>query len=101
VKDDRVYLDHICECIHRIEEYTIEGSDTFFTNKMIQDAVIRNLQILAESTQRISNSLNIRHPEVEWCRISRFRNVVVHNYLGINLNRVWEIIEQNLPDLKL
>jgi uncharacterized protein with HEPN domain len=82
VKDDRIHLDHISECIRRIELYTIEGRDTFFTNIMVQDAVIRNLQTLAESTQRISNSLKITHPEVEWRRISRFRNVVVHNYPG-------------------
>jgi uncharacterized protein with HEPN domain len=68
---------------------------------MIQDAVIRNLQTLAESTQRISNSLKTAHPEVEWRGISDFRNVVVHNYMGINLNRVWDIVVQNLPALKL
>jgi uncharacterized protein with HEPN domain len=101
VKDDRLYLVHISECIQRIELYTVEGRDTFIANTMIQDAVIRNLQTLAESTQRISNSLKAAHSEVEWHRISAFRNVVVHNYMGIELNRVWDIVKQNLPDLKL
>jgi uncharacterized protein with HEPN domain len=92
VNEDRTYFAHISECIYRIGQYTVEGKGTFFTNTMIQDAVIRNLQTLAESTQRISSPLKAMHPEVEWRGISDFRNVVVHNYMGINLNRVWDIV---------
>ena len=101
MKDNRLYLIHITECIQRIELYTVEGRDAFFTNTMIQDAVIRNLQTLAESTQRISNPIKTAHPEVEWYRISAFHNVAVHNYMGIRLSWIWDIVEQNLPALKL
>lgn len=80
MKDDRLYLMHILECIERIQRYTAEGKDFFFVDTKTQDAVNRNLQTLAESTQRISSSLREGHPEVEWRSISAFRNVVVHDY---------------------
>jgi uncharacterized protein with HEPN domain len=100
VKDDRVYLDHIQQCIIRIEQYTAAGRETFAVDTKTQDAVLRNLHTLAESTQRLSAPLKARHPEVEWAAMAGFRNVLVHDYLGINLNRVWEIVESDLPDLK-
>jgi uncharacterized protein with HEPN domain len=65
-----------------------------------QDAVLRNLQILAESTQRISPELKRDHPEIDWRGISGFRNVLVHDYLGVNLITVWGIIEGPLKELK-
>lgn len=61
---------------------------------------MRNLQVLAESTQRLSESTKSKHTGIDWPRIAGFRNVLVHDYLGVNLVRVWEIIERNLPDLK-
>jgi len=65
-----------------------------------QDAVMRNLQTLAESTQRLPISLKTAHAEVSWERIAGFRNVLVHDHLGINIGRVWEIVEHGLPELK-
>lgn len=100
MKDDKLYLLHIRECIERIERYTVEGKDAFLADTKTQDAVIRNLQTLAESTQRISPSLKMSHPDVEWRSIAAFRNVAVHGYLGIDLNQIWEIILHDLPDLK-
>jgi len=67
---------------------------------MIQDAVLRNLHTLSESTQRLSDALKVHYPEVDWTSIAAFRNVVVHDYLGIDLPRVWDIVERDLPDLK-
>jgi uncharacterized protein with HEPN domain len=100
MKDNRLYLIHIQECLTRIELYTVEGKDAFLTDIKTQDAVLRNLQTLAESTQRLSDELKAAHPDIDWRRISGFRNVLVHDYLSVNLIRVWEIIERNLPDLK-
>lgn len=99
--DNRAYLEYIRECIERINEYTYQGREVFLANSMIQDAVLRRLQTLAESTQRLSDDLKARVTEVDWRSISGFRNVLVHDYLGgIDLNIVWDIIEQDLPDLK-
>jgi uncharacterized protein with HEPN domain len=100
LKDDRLYLIHILESIERVEEYTSEGWEQFQADKKTQDAVLRNLQILAESTQRISSELKRDHPEIDWRGISGFRNVLVHDYLGVNLITVWGIIEGPLTELK-
>lgn len=99
MKDDR-YLIHIRESIARIEEYPAEGREAFFADTRTQDAVLRNLQTLAESTQRLSADLKAAHPEVDWRGISGLRNILVHDYLGINLVRVWENVERDLPILK-
>jgi uncharacterized protein with HEPN domain len=100
VKDDRLYLIHVHESITRIEEYTAEGREAFFADTRTQDAVLRNLQTLAESTQRLSADLKAAHPDVDWRGIHGLRNILVHDYLGINLARVWEIVEGDLPILK-
>ena len=100
MKDNKLYLIHILECISRIEQYTAEGKDAFLRDTRTQDAVLRNLQIMSESTQRLSSDLKAAHPEVAWDRIAGFRNVLVHGYLGINMARVWEIVEHSLPGLK-
>ena len=99
--DNRAYLEYIRECIERITEYTSEGREAFFANTMIQDAALRRLQTLAESTQRLSDDLKVRVTEVDWRSVSGFRNILVHDYLGgIDLNIIWDVIEQDLPDLK-
>jgi uncharacterized protein with HEPN domain len=100
MKDDRLYLIHVGECIERIERYTASGQVAFQDDTLIQDAVLRNLHTLTESTQRISDSLKAAHPKVGWREIAQFRNVVVHDYLGIDLARVWDIVQHDLPSLK-
>lgn len=101
MKDDTVYLRHIQECIGRIEENVRDGRDVFLASHTLQDAVIRNLQTMAESTQRLSDVLRARHPEIEWHRIAAFRNVLVHDYLGIDVERIWQIMQRDVPQLKL
>ena len=100
MRDDRLYLIHITECIDRIERYTASGLSAFLSDTMIQDAVLRNLHILSESTQRLAEDLKNKHPEVGWASIAAFRNVIVHDYLGVDLPRIWEIVRHDLPDLK-
>jgi uncharacterized protein with HEPN domain len=100
MKDDRLYLIHITECIERIERYTAAGHAAFLADTMIQDAVLRNLHTLSESTQQLSDALKARHPEVDWPNIAAFRNVIVHDYLDVDLAQIWHIVERDLPDLK-
>ena len=100
MKDDRAYLLHIAECIRRIEENTSGGRDEFLTSHTLQDAVLRNLQTMSESTQRLSEELRTKHPETDWRRIAAFHNVLVHDYLGIDLERVWQITRQEVQQLK-
>lgn len=100
MKDDRLHLLHIVECIDRIESYTREGRDSYLADRKTQDAVVRNLQTLAESTQRLSPGVKAHHVGIDWVAIAGLRNVLVHDYLGVNQIRVWEIVENYLPDLK-
>ncbi|MEA3548784.1 MAG: DUF86 domain-containing protein [Thermodesulfobacteriota bacterium] len=102
MKDDTLYLIHIVECINRIETY-VEGFDyeKFLESALIQDAVLRNLQVLAESTQHLSSKFKDAHSEVEWYKISGLRNILVHDYLGIDIDTVWNIVVRKLPDFKL
>lgn len=72
MKDDRLYLIHITECIERIMRYTALGGETFFSDTLIQDAVLRNLHTLSESTQRLSDALKAEHPEVNWTSIAAY-----------------------------
>ena len=91
MKDDKLYLIHVRESIERIEQYVRCDRDAFMGSPMIQDAVFgRNLQVLAESTQRVSETLKSGHPEVPWREIVGLRNVLVDDYLGVDLVRVWK-----------
>jgi uncharacterized protein with HEPN domain len=101
LKDDGVYIIHICECIERKERYTEGGREFFPADMKTQDAVLRNLHTLSEFTQHLSPAMKASHPEVDWRGISGFRNILVHDYLGVNLVRVWEVVDRDLPDLKV
>ena len=100
MKDDRVYIEHIIDCIDRIDEYTQNDQFVFMNSTMVQDAVIRNLQTISESTQKLSDKLKAEHPEINWKAISGFRNILVHNYLGLDLTQIWVVIENRLPQLR-
>ena len=101
MKDDKLYLIHIAECIERIESY-VSGVDkeAFMNSSFVQDAVIRNLQIMAESSQRLSDRIKQAQRKVDWYKIVGFRNVLVHDYLGVDMETVWNIIEKEIPALK-
>ena len=101
MKDDTLYQIHICECIDRIHSYVHGMTESSFkSSSLTQDAVLRNLQILSESTQRLSDEFKSRHNEIEWHKIAGLRNLLVHDYLGIDINTVWVIINKELTTLK-
>ena len=99
-KDDLPYLQHIKICLERIEQYAAVGRDAFSKDTKTQDAILRNLQTMAEATQKLSASLKTKHPEVPWTKLSGFRNILVHNYLGLNMDRIWDVVEKNVPEFK-
>jgi uncharacterized protein with HEPN domain len=97
---DKVYVEHILECIDKINEYTGRDRDRFMRDELVQDGVLRRLQTMAESTQKLSDDLKENILDIDWRALSGFRNVLVHDYLnGIDLDRVWDAIENYLPDL--
>jgi len=87
------------DSILRIDEY-IESKELFYESHLVQDAVVRNLQVMAESSQRLSEKVKNKYPEIPWNDISGFRNVLVHDYLGVDLDVIWSVIEQELPKLE-
>lgn len=96
MKDDRVYLAFILECIRDIHEF-VDGDLQRLDEKRTLYAVERALQVMAESTQRLSPELRQDHPEVEWPAIAGLRNVLVHDYFGVDIERIREIVSEDLP----
>jgi len=92
MKDDRLCPVHILDCIDHIWQFTRDGKDSFVADRKTQ-GVLRNLHTLSESVQRISTNTKLKYAEVPWRAISAFRNVVVHDYLGIEPERIWVIVE--------
>jgi uncharacterized protein with HEPN domain len=99
VKNDRLYVAHIIESVEMIQRWIASEPRGFFENEMMQEAVLRRMQTLAESSKRLSDAAKAQHPEVEWKEIADFRNVMVHDYTSLRLAGVWEIIETDLPGL--
>jgi len=87
MKRDQLHLEHISECIDAIQEYIRPGKEFFLSDRKTQKATMRELQELAESTQRLSSQLKERCPDISWFAIAGFRNVLVHDYLGINIRK--------------
>ncbi len=93
-------LRYIDLSIRRIEEYTGGKQEAFLSEAMIQDAVLRRLETLADATGKLSDVLKARHPEIPWPQVYGFRNIAAHAYEYLDLSRVWEIVRDYLPVLK-
>jgi uncharacterized protein with HEPN domain len=97
---ERARLGYIRKSIARIEQYTQGGREAFFSEPIVQDAVLRRLETLADAISKLSNDLRTRHPTIPWRQVHGFRNIVAHAYEEIDLTRVWEIVEDYVPVLK-
>lgn len=100
MKDDRLYLDHIIGCIERIESYAMAGRDEFLSSTMIQDAIIRNFEVIGEATKRLSGDLRGAHPEIPWRQLAGFRDVLIHQYMGVDVIEVWNVVEHDIANLR-
>lgn len=100
MKSDKTYLIHILECIENIENYTKEGKGKFIESTLIQDAVIRNLEIVGEASKKISIDTKNIYSELSWREMAGLRDVLIHDYFGVDIKIVWNVVEKELPKVK-
>lgn len=100
-KEYRVYLEDILECIGNIEEYSKGLSYTGFKkDQMRVDAVIRNLEIIGEAVKKLPEEFRKDYPDVEWSKIAGLRDILIHEYFGVNMEIIWDVVSNKIPELK-
>lgn len=100
-RHDRLYLYDIIECCDRAAEY-INGvsEEDYQVNPMLQDALVRNIEVVGEAVKNLSPGLKERNPNIAWSQIARMRDKIAHHYFRINLDVVWKTATDDLPDLR-
>ncbi len=101
MRNDRTYLAHIRDAIETIAEY-IEGVayEQFSTNKMMIDAVVRELEIIGEASNNLTEEFRQKYADMSWRRMKDMRNFLIHEYFGVNAKVVWETCQNDIPALR-
>ncbi|MBI4774973.1 MAG: DUF86 domain-containing protein [Deltaproteobacteria bacterium] len=100
-RDPRLYIDDILEAIGQIREYTVSMSyDVFTRDRKTQDAVVRNLEIVGEAAGRLPEAVKERAGDIEWRKIVGLRNILAHEYFGVSLPVVWDVVQNKLDALE-
>lgn len=101
IRDVRLYLDDILESIKLIETYLQGVTEEYFhTSTEKQDLIVRRLEVIGEATRHISDDFRKLHPDIPWQKMAGIRNILIHEYFGINYNTVWKTTTEFLPPLK-
>jgi uncharacterized protein with HEPN domain len=100
-RDNSVYLQHILDAVSRIEEY-LDGvnEETFYRQHLVQDGVIRQLEIIGEVTKRLSQEVRAKCPNVPWQDMAGMRDKLIHDDFGVDLDAVWLTVRDDIPVLK-
>lgn len=101
MKDDNIYLEHIFLSIVRIESY-LKGKDhhSFSSDSLTQDAVVRQLEIIGEATKKISKEFRKINPHVPWSDMAGMRDILIHDYIDVDLDIGWKTATESLANLK-
>lgn len=100
-KSNFIYLNHVLTCIYYIEEYSKDKDyDGLVKNHMLQDSLIRQIEIIGEATSRITKDFKDKYNEIPWLDMKDMRNKLIHDYFGVNIKYVWNVINQDIPFLK-
>ena len=100
-RDYKVYLEDILEAIRKIEQFTASfSSKAFAEDAKTFDAVIRNLEIIGEAVKNVPESVRAKHPQVEWKKIAGLRDMLIHEYFGVDADIVWDVVQNKLPPFK-
>ena len=100
-KEMRIFIDDILECIKKIEGYMHGISkEDFFQSTQVQDAVLRRIEVIGEAVKNIPQDFRNKYPDIPWKQIAGMRDILIHGYFGVNLERVWVAVSEDLPDLK-
>jgi len=100
MRNDYERLLDIQGAIQNIYKYTTRGKDAFENDELIQNWIVRHLQIIGEASSRLSDELRNSHTEIQWSKIIGMRNILVHDYFGIDKAVVWAAVENEIPILK-
>jgi uncharacterized protein with HEPN domain len=100
MRDERERLLDIQEAIERIERYAARGREAFEQDELIQIWVLYHLQIIGEAARALPPEFTAQHPQIPWPRIVGMRNILVHNYFGVDVSIVWSVVVRELPLLK-
>jgi len=101
-RDHKLYLEDILDAIQKIERYVQGFTFQEFRESDLQvDAVLYNLEIIGEAVKHIPESVRAKHPYVEWRKIAGLRDIIAHEYFGISLHIIWDVLENKLPDLRV
>lgn len=100
-REPAVFLRHIQLCLDRIRTYTEAGRASFLADPKTQDAVIRNLEIIGQAVKDLGvEELSRRFPDIPWFQVAGLRNVLAHQYLGVDLRLLWNVVANDLPALR-
>jgi len=100
-RDMRLYIEDILDSIAKIEQYTKNiNEQNFLADTQIQDSVFRRLEIIGEAVKNISNDIRNKYPEIPWRKIAGLRDILIHEYFGVNARRAWKVAKEDIPDLK-
>jgi uncharacterized protein with HEPN domain len=100
MRDDATRIREALEAIERVEKYSAKGRSAFDSDELIQTWIVHHLQILAEALTRTDESTRRQHEAIPWDKIRGMRNILVHEYFGIDKRLVWAVVESDLPELK-